>query len=134
MAVELKDNPLFYYVIYKKEDSSDLDKLKNILGNISGISTIIKDVAIDFTGSQYILSAEIGAVVRLMITLEKKKCKVMLIVSPEIKKFILTTNLQISSTLEIYEGHKPFFEMANKPREKLDNLAISSERNSRSGN
>lgn len=109
MAVELKDNPLFYYIVYKKETPGDLEQLKTYFGNITGLSTNSKDVAIDFTGSQYIVSSEIGAVVRLMVALEKQGYKVMLIVSPEIKRFILTTNLQKSSNLEVYEGHRSFF-------------------------
>jgi anti-anti-sigma regulatory factor len=114
MSVKVREYPQFVYVQYKREGYQDLEALKREFGNFSGFSALPRDVAIDFTGSSYITSPELGALVRLMTSLGKLGRSVMLIVPPPVKKFIYTTNLHKTPNLEIYDDFKHFIEVLQK--------------------
>jgi anti-anti-sigma regulatory factor len=116
MSVLTREYPQFFYVKYNREGYQDLEDLKREFGNFTGLSATPKDVAVDLTGSSYITSPEIGALVRLMMSLQKVGCSVMLIAPPAIKKFLYTTNLHKSPNLEIYEDHKQFAEVLQKTK------------------
>jgi poly-D-alanine transfer protein DltD len=118
MGVKLRDYPDFYYISYKRDGYQDLEVLKREFGNITGLSAKAKDVAVDLSASQYITSPEIGALVRLLGAVAKSDRSVMLIVSPSIKKFILTTNLHRAPNLEIYDDLRQFVEVLQKTVKK----------------
>lgn len=108
MALKKIENSHLIYISYIRESFKEFEQFKNILANSGSLSENEKDIVIDLTGTSYISSPEIGAIIRLVKRLQGTRRFLHIIATPSIKKVLDSTNVNRIKNLVIYQGQQEF--------------------------
>jgi hypothetical protein len=104
MGVDVTHLPDYTYIRYVREGYHDLDCLKKELAGLVPAGSEQKDVVIDFSESDFIVSSEIRVIVTLLRRLGKSAVNVHLIASLKVKQVLLSNNLQKVAGFFIYDS------------------------------
>ena len=114
MGIEKQDTPLFVYIVYKREDGSDINKIKVELSNQCGAGNDNKDIILDLSYLSSIFSPEIGFIVRLLQDIKGTSRYLRLILNPTVKKALEATHIEELPNLVFYNNRQEFTESLKK--------------------
>ncbi len=108
MALKKLESSRFIYISYCRDNYKELTHFKTLLANSGSLSEGNKDIVIDLSGSDFISSPELGAIIRLLKRLQGSRRCLRIIAGPTVKKLMNTTNVSRIKNMVVYEGQKDF--------------------------
>jgi anti-anti-sigma factor len=112
--LEIKDTPVFTYLVYQRDLNTDVDTLKKEIGNILFNLAPDKDVVLDMSNIKNISSSEIGIIVKVRNQCNGRNRIIRVVANPMLKKMLDSTGMSKLSDLLIYETREQFAEELKK--------------------
>jgi MFS superfamily sulfate permease-like transporter len=116
MSIKISHAPDYTVITYIRESYLDVDALKKMLARLALSGSEVRDIVLDFSASDFIVSSEIRMIVNLLKSLQKSSAALHCIIAEKNRKILLSGNLDRAEGLFMYDTIQQFHSKLPKSR------------------